>query len=109
VPLAPKWMASLGVQYTKGPFYAELMGKRTGEQYTNFTNTETVDPYTVWNFSSAYEFESGGFLKHPKLQFNVVNLFDKDYIYADKFTVSKNASFYQGGPRFSSVTFSTDF
>ncbi|NDC04162.1 MAG: TonB-dependent receptor [Betaproteobacteria bacterium] len=122
-PLAPKQMAGVSVQYANGPGYIQLKGKRTGKSYSTLMNDEWADGYTVFDLNAGYRFANVGFGKGMTLRFNVVNLFDKEYLRAAGLqtnaqaitsgtTTLKGADtvfYYLGSPRFASVTLSVDF
>jgi iron complex outermembrane receptor protein len=61
-----------------------------------------------------YRFADIGLFKKPSLQLNVANLFDQQYERissgsGSSFTQSTPAFFYMGAPRFTSLTFRTEF
>ncbi|NBQ77895.1 MAG: TonB-dependent receptor [Betaproteobacteria bacterium] len=116
-------MAGVSVQYANGPGYIQLKGKRTGKSYSTLMNDEWADGYTVFDLNAGYRFANVGFGKGMTLRFNVVNLFDKEYLRAAGLqtnaqaitsgtTTLKGADtvfYYLGSPRFASVTLSVDF
>lgn len=121
-PDTPKWMFGASAQYSSGPYLAALSGKYVGKRYTTLMNDESIDGYTTFDFDAGYEFKSSRFLKKPTLRLNVTNLFDKKYLNANSgsgsnITVTTDTSYKGGGsptyyvsaPRFTSVTFSTEF
>jgi len=116
-PDTPKWMAGASVQYATGPYLAALSAKYVGKRYTTLTNDAWLDGYTVFDFSAGYRFPSGSFMKNPTLRLNVSNLFDKKYLNANSGSGSSigisdaagTQTYYVGAPRFTSVTFSSDF
>ena len=82
-----------------------------GERYSNFTNSESVPGYTLYN---AYLDLGGerlhyGPLKNVKVRFNVDNLFDKDYLGYILTSTSGPAVFRPGSPRTFQSTLSMEF
>ncbi|NCV61087.1 MAG: TonB-dependent receptor, partial [Betaproteobacteria bacterium] len=122
-PLAPKQMAGLSVQYTNGPGYFQLKGKRTGKMYTSLMNDDWSDGYTVFDLNAGYRFGNIGIGKGLTLRFNVVNLFDKEYLRASGSAINTKAItsgtttlksadtvfYYLSAPRFAGLTLSADF
>lgn len=115
-PDTPKLMLGASAQYASGPYLASLSAKHVGKRYTTLTNNEWLDAYTTADLNVGYRFESTGMLKNPTLRLNISNLFDKRYLLANSGSgssiaadASKNLTYYVGAPRFTSVTFSTEF
>jgi len=115
-PDTPKLMLGASAQYASGPYLAALSAKYVGKRYTTLTNNEWLDAYTTVDLNMGYRFESTGMFKNPTLRLNLSNLFDKRYLLANSGSgssvaadASKNLTYYVGAPRFTSVTFSTDF
>lgn len=56
-----------------------VQGKFVGDRYTNLTNTEKFNGYTLWDLDARVKLDSFG-LKNTYLQGNVRNLFDERYL-----------------------------
>ncbi|HKB92286.1 MAG TPA: TonB-dependent receptor, partial [Opitutaceae bacterium] len=100
VPDSPKWMMNGGVTYEPYRWIAMNVSARfTGMRYSNFTNTESVPSYTVFDtyLDLGGDKLSWGPLKSVKFRLNVTNLFDKDYLGAIT-TVASGAAVYRPGP-----------
>jgi len=115
-PDTPKLMLAGSVQYASGPYLAALSAKHVGKRYTTLINDEWLDAYTTVDLNAGYRFESTGMFKNPTLRLNISNLFNERYLLANSGSgssigaaASKNLTYYVGAPRFTSVTFSTDF
>jgi iron complex outermembrane receptor protein len=118
-PLTPKQKVGLSLQYEQGAFWGRLTAKTTSSQQATLTNDETVPGYTLFGFDGGYKFPSSGWIKNPKLTFNVSNLTSKQYynpssqsvINAKAYgtTTAKTVFYYAGAPRFASATLSLDF
>ena len=112
VPDSPRWLAQAGVTYELAPWaLLNFSARYTGERYSNFTNSESVPGYTLYN---AYLDLGGervhyGPLKNVKLRFNVDNLFDKDYLGYILTSTSGPAVFRPGSPRTFQSTLSMEF
>lgn len=112
VPDSPRWLAQAGVTYELAPWaLLNFSARYIGERYSNFTNSESVPGYTLYN---AYLDLGGervhyGPLKNVKLRFNVDNLFDKDYLGYILTSTSGPAVFRPGSPRTFQSTLSMEF
>jgi len=112
VPDSPRWLAQAGVTYELAPWaLLNFSARHIGERYSNFTNSESVPGYTLYN---AYLDLGGdrlhyGPLKSIKLRFNVDNLFDKDYLGYILTSTSGPAVFRPGSPRTFQSTLSMEF
>lgn len=112
VPDSPRWLAQAGVTYELAPWaLLNFSARHIGERYSNFTNSESVPGYTLYN---AYLDLGGervhyGPLKNVKLRFNVDNLFDKDYLGYILTSTSGPAVFRPGSPRTFQSTLSMEF
>lgn len=115
-PDTPKLMAAVSAQYASGPYLAAVSAKYVGKRYSTLTNDQWLDAYTTVDLNAGYRFASGQFLKNPTLRLNISNLFEKKYLLANSgsgssvtINASKKPTYYVGAPRFTSVTFSSDF
>lgn len=112
VPDSPRWLAQAGITYELAPWaLLNFSARHIGERYSNFTNSESVPGYTLYN---AYLDLGGdrlhyGPLKSVKLRFNVDNLFDKDYLGYILTSTSGPAVFRPGSPRTFQSTLSMEF
>jgi len=119
-PNAPRRKAGLSVEYSDGPFWIRAKARTTSKQYASMLNDEVAPGYTTFDLDGGYTFANFGWLKRPKLSFNISNLTDKQYRNPSATTVI-NALPYQGvsvatvsryylaAPRFASATLSVDF
>ena len=121
--LTPQMLAGLSLQYSEGPFYARLKGKKTGRQYATLMNDEEVPSYMTADFDAGYKFSDFMFVKSPLLRLNVSNLGNTKYRNPSSGTVlnakpvvtptgtftAGSVFYYLGAPRFFSVTLSADF
>ena len=114
LPDTPLWMGALRVNYASGSLYGNVDLKYTGTSYSNLLNNESMHDYGLINLTLGYRFADMGLFKKPSLQLNVANLFDQQYERissgsGSSFTQSTPAFFYMGAPRFTSLTFRTEF
>ena len=117
--LTPQMLAGLSLQYSQGPFYARLKGKKTGRQYATLMNDEEVPSYMTADFDAGYKFADFMFVKSPLVRLNVSNLGNTKYRNPSSGTVlnaravgtqpAGSVFYYLGAPRFFSVTLSADF
>jgi iron complex outermembrane receptor protein len=119
-PNAPRRKAGLSVEYQDGPFWVRAKARATSKQYSSLLNDEVAPGYTVFDLDGGYTFPNYGWLKRPKLTFNVSNLTSKEFRNSSSTTVinaqsyqgvaaSSAARYYLGAPRFASATLSVDF
>jgi len=112
LPDSPRWLAQTGVTWEIAPWAIfNVSARYIGERYSNFTNTEQVPGYTLYNayLDLGGEAWGGGALKSVKLRFNVDNLFDKHYLGYILTSSSGPAVFRPGSPRTFQTTLSLDF
>lgn len=77
---APNWMFVTDIAYESGGFFAGLNGKYNGERYASYTNDLKVPAYTLWNLVLGYKQKRLGDIRDFKVQLNVDNLTDEDYL-----------------------------
>ena len=112
IPDSPRWLAQAGVTYELRPWaVVNFSARHTGSRYSNFTNTESVPGYTLYNAyldlgDSSLHY---GVLKSVKLRFNIDNLFDKSYLGYMLTTTSGPAYYRPGSPRTFQTTLSAEF
>jgi len=111
LPDSPKWLFIAGVTVEPTSWLvANLSGKYTGERYSNYVNTETMEAYAVWN---AYVDIGGsddmGPLKNMRARINVDNIFDKDVLAFTFTTTTGLATFRPLNPRTLQVSLTADF
>jgi iron complex outermembrane receptor protein len=94
-PNAPRRKAGLSVEYQDGPFWVRLKARATSKQYASLMNDEVAPGYTTFGLDGGYTFANYGWLKRPKLTFNVSNLTDKQFRNPSSTTVL-NSLPYQG-------------
>lgn len=111
VPDFPKWLFQGGVTFEPAPgAVLNLSARKVSKRFTNFTNAEFTDGYTIYN---AYVDLGDGFgvgpLKQVKARINIDNIFDKDYLGTITATTATPATFRPGPRRTIQVSLSTDF
>ena len=116
----PKKKAGLSVEYQNGSFWARVKARATGQQQASMVNDETAPGYTTFGLDGGYTFANFGYIKRPKLTFNLSNITDKQYRNPSSTTVKNTKPipgvttsvdtqrYYLGAPRFVSVTLSID-
>jgi iron complex outermembrane receptor protein len=115
----PRWKGGLSAEYSNGPFMMRAKVKATSRQMATLMNDEIAPGYTTFGIDGAYTFANVGYLKRPKLQWNISNIFNKQYrnpssnsatnaLLYDGVTSTSVPRYYLGAPRYASVTFSVD-
>ncbi len=132
-PNAPKWLVSGVFEYVPSYMpgaYLSLSPKYTSARESTLINDEKIKGFTDVDLAAGYRFEDGMFsenLHNTSIQFNVVNLLDRDYLFfglsasstqiAAHNVVTSTGKVYSGtapsysvgAPRFFSVKLSTEF
>lgn len=120
-PLTPKQKAGLSLQYDYGIFWSRLTAKATSAQQATLANDEKVPGYTLFGLDGGWKFQdwNNGYIKNPRLTFNVSNLTSKQYYNPSSQSVTnakaygtyaaRTVFYYLGAPRFISATLSMDF
>lgn len=124
-PLTPKNKVGLSLMYQTGTLWTRLSAKATSSQAATLANDETVPGYTTFGLDGGYTFQDWGYLKRPKLTFNVSNITSKEYRNPSSQSVTNALAYgtvgqanyikpstvyyYLGAPRFISATLSVDF
>lgn len=104
----PEWQYGMRVAYSVGPFDLGLQGKYVGERFSNDINTEVAPDYTTFDLDVRYNLASlgnGG----SYIQFNVINLFDEEYLADISTSTTGSASYQLGAPRTAMVTLRASF
>jgi iron complex outermembrane recepter protein len=96
------------VAYTVGPFDLGLQGKRVGDRFSNDVNTEVAPGYTTFDLDVRYNLASVG-NGSSYIQFNVINLFDTEYLADISTSTTGTASYQLGAPRTAMVTLRAAF
>ena len=116
MPDTPEWLSGLSLNYVNGGFYGNVDAKLTGRSYSTLVNDQSVASVTLINTTLGYHFTDTAFLKKPSIQFNVSNLFNRNYVRINSGsgsaftqTAAQAPSYYIGAPRFASVTLRSDF
>ncbi|WP_298672890.1 TonB-dependent receptor [uncultured Sphingomonas sp.] len=78
--LSPEFIASGGISYDNGSFFASIDGNYVGKQFSTFMNDEILPAFLTGNISAGYRFSNVAFLKKPQMQFNLTNFTDKKYL-----------------------------
>ncbi|NEX92468.1 TonB-dependent receptor [Caulobacter sp. 17J65-9] len=108
VPETPHVQFGTRVQYETGDFVFGVQSKSVSERWTNVTNTEKTQGYTVFDADIRYNLDSLGY-EGAYLQLNAQNLFDRLYI-GDISTDLNGARQGQlGAPRTVSLTLRAPF
>lgn len=108
---SPEWIVVAGMTVEPTSWLvANISAKYTSERYSNFTNTETVDSFTI--ISGYVDIGSGdgvGPLGNVKARINVDNIFDEDTLAFISPTVNTLAFFRPQSPRTVSFSLTADF
>ncbi len=75
----PKVLFSSDVTYEQNGYFARLGGKYTGKRYLTYTNDLSVSGFSIWYLSAGYQYKNTNYFNNIRLQFNIDNLFDKQY------------------------------
>ena len=112
LPDNAEWLVQTGVTYELFPWaILNASARYLGDRYSNYTNTEQIGGYTVYN---AYVDLGGeglelGPLQTIKVRFNVDNLGDKDYLGTITPIATGAATFRPGPDRTYQLTLTAGF
>lgn len=111
LPDSPEWLLIGGITVEPATWLiANLSAKYTGSRFSNYTNTEKMEAYTV--LDAYVDIGDGlrlGSLNNVRLRLNVDNLTDKDVLAFTFTTISGNAFFRPLNPRTLQLTLSGEF
>ncbi|MBS0985991.1 TonB-dependent receptor [Acetobacter thailandicus] len=79
-PQTAKYQVGFNLDYDDGNFFSGFSLKYTGSQYATFTNDLKIPGYVRMNISAGYRFKNFGFLKHPTLKLNLMNIANNHYL-----------------------------
>jgi len=121
---APKYTATVGLDYKHGPFFGNVIYKYTASQYTTFMNDQKMPAYGTVDLGFGYHIPAGYVGNEPVIRVSVTNLTNKPYLGASS-SVQPNAvtttgingtviagaapSYWLSSPRAIMGTFSTKF
>jgi len=121
---SPKVMATLGLDYDDGTFFANAQLKYVGKQYATLMNDSSIPNYLTNAMSFGYRFHSIGYLKSPQIQLNMTNITNAKfrsgvYTFQNNLTAQRgvygstisgsNTAYYLQTPFTAVVTVSTGF
>jgi iron complex outermembrane receptor protein len=108
VPDFPEYMMNAELNYKWQGFYAGVDSRYLSRRYSTPVNSEWLGGYTTFGALLGYQAPGSGKLGRLRVQVNVSNLFDKDYLG----TISPGetvGSFQPGAPRTWYTAVSTEF
>jgi iron complex outermembrane receptor protein len=111
VPDFPDWVFQGGVTLEPVSWaIINFSARHISSRFTNYTNTETTNGYTIYNaYVDLGGFDAGPFAK-IKARFNVDNLTDEDYLGTISAPMVATPAFFRPGPRRTmQFTLSADF
>ncbi|AQU88676.1 TonB-dependent receptor [Komagataeibacter nataicola] len=76
----PTFSGALGLAYDNGSLFGNFNLNYVGAQYSTFMNDEKIPGYMTANVSMGYRFRNVGFVKHPQVQLNLINLGNSGYL-----------------------------
>lgn len=121
---APKFTATVGLNYDHGPFFANILFRHTGSQYSTFMNDQKLEGYETVDLGFGYRLPEGFVGKEAVLRLTVTNLGNKPYLSTfssvtptattrtgiNGTTIAGRApTYWLGAPRAIMGTFSTQF
>ena len=121
---SPKFMANIGVNYTHGPFFANLAFKWVDSQYSTFMNDQSMPAYKTVDLGLGYHLPRILVFTKPTIRLNLSNLSNVSYlssiasiqtnarpvtgIYGTKIAAS-TPSYYLSAPFSAMVTVGSEF
>ncbi len=77
---SPKFMANIGINYTHGPFFANLTFKWVDSQYSTFMNDQSMPAYKTVDLGLGYRLPKFSVFYKPTLRLNFTNLTNVAYL-----------------------------
>ena len=78
--MSPKFMATIGMNYNHGPFFANLSFKWVDSQYSTFMNDQSMPAFKTVDLGFGYRFPKWLVLQEPTLRLNFMNLNNGAYL-----------------------------
>lgn len=100
----PEWTFTNRFEYDGGNFQLGLQQRFVGDRWRTDINDLKAPEYTVFDFDASWDV-----LENTSLRFNVVNLFDQDYIGSMSTANTGTPSYNIGAPRTMWLTVRTEF
>ncbi|MCH8684835.1 TonB-dependent receptor [Pedomonas mirosovicensis] len=107
----PEWQFGGRAEYAVGNFAAGVQAKYVGSRWATDINDEKAPSYTVVDLDVSYDLADLMGVKGMKLQFNVINLFDEEYLgnVSSRTRASQNPTYSVGAPRTVQATLKATF
>ncbi|WP_275486254.1 TonB-dependent receptor [Sphingobium arseniciresistens] len=77
---APKFTATVGINYDQGPFFANVLFRHTGSQYSTFMNDQKLEGYETVDLGFGYRLPEGMVGKNTVFRLAVTNVGNKPYL-----------------------------
>lgn len=77
---SPRFIASVGISYAKGPFFGLLTFKYTDSQYTTFMNDESIPAFKTVDLALGYHVPEWRFIHNATFKLNFSNLTNVSYL-----------------------------
>lgn len=77
---SPRLQFSSALHYAANGWFAQLAGKYTGERAASYSNDLMIASHTLWRLAAGYERAAFLGLKKFRVQLNVENLGNRDYL-----------------------------
>lgn len=77
---APKWSASLGLNYDDGSLFGNVNLKYIDSQYSTFMDDQSLPAHTNVDLAVGYRFRSFSYMKQPEFRLNIQNLAGSTYL-----------------------------
>lgn len=82
VPRSPNVQLGLGIGYDNHAFFANLVAKYVGPQYSTLVNDERMPGFAKADLTLGYRFDDIGFVKAPEFRLNLLNITNEHYLSA---------------------------
>ncbi|GBQ98304.1 TonB-dependent receptor [Acetobacter nitrogenifigens DSM 23921 = NBRC 105050] len=76
----PAFSGAIGLSYDDGALFGNFSLNYVGSQYATFMNDQKIPSYITGAVTMGYRFRSLGFVKHPQIQLNLINLGNSGYL-----------------------------
>ncbi|MBO1360520.1 TonB-dependent receptor [Acetobacter sacchari] len=79
-PSAPRWQASVALNYDDGTMFGSVTLRYVDKQYSTYTNDEQIKGYKQVDMMIGARMKKIGFMKSPSIRLNIINLADHHYL-----------------------------
>ncbi|MBR0559787.1 TonB-dependent receptor [Neokomagataea sp. TBRC 2177] len=77
---SPKFTVAVGLSYDDGSIFGAFNMNYVSKQYSTFINDQSIPSFETFNINFGYRFRNYLYLKHPQIQFNLMNIGNNGFL-----------------------------